>query len=1016
MKKYRSSSVLFVLLFITLLFGILTIDGVSSATTIDYTFERDILYSDDENPLYDTTFNMRNQTTFTGHYPATYSFENEIDGTENLEIDYIDSILGTETTKIIPLMAGHEKVIELYDNSSDSYCLIVHYFESKQISETIEFWWRTSDSSKGSYVSFDSLSLSRAITLRLLSNEFQYESDGYHTIQSGVSDIWYHHKIIFDCNTDTMNWYINGLLEGEGVPFSNEVDDINLMRHQTPGGDIDFYTYFDAIGYSWDKTSYRDNWFDLSGEGNEPLGITWDGTHFWVVDDSITEVSQYSNVGVYTDVHFDVGSQDIYPMGLVWDGTYFWMVGLNTEEVYQYTSAGVYTSVHFVVGVQDIEPMGITWDGSYFWVVGKNTAEVYQYTVEGVYTNTHFDVGSQDNNPSDITWDGTHFWVLGYDEQEVYQYTSVGVYTGVYFDVGDTDVAQEGIVWVDGSFWLTGLINVKAYEYIYVETPYNIGDNMIPLIETNSSIQEFDRYEFAFEGTNDLFDNGDDNPNGWNDIEGGGGDQVNCKGNGIVEILNSADYDPGTGLQLTGRYITGERINVSFGFELIDLTSVISSHLDIYLDSSDNTEIIRTFIDKDGDLGYYDSEDDKVNLNDDMIEGVFYEFNFFIHYEIDLCILRYFADGVFIDAYVFPLKDEGKEGLRDIVFELEASTSGHQVDLDYVGIYKNGRAMAEGWGYLTYELNADWDFENQNLFMIDAKGLFSIQAVEGSYEHEESMDEIIDYDGFDEFRTLNLYDIEGDYDDCTLVFFFLSFWVVDSFYRAYIYDFNSLNIEGVNMTDGVNDYDLIYTHGYINVDESYFYVDSSNRLQFNLIVNNDNLEYIQAFFDIQNIATENRSIRFYSNINGNSKGYFALDYESEVSTTIQFPYSAKATNVILTQTESIESFTILITDNDKDNDDLCEGYIMGIRLIYYPDLATTITSLNLLAIIVPLIILIAPPMALQKKFGSRVILPMFILMAIVCVATELIPVWLFFIIAFASIGFIVLKEKVEVSI
>jgi hypothetical protein len=777
--------------------------------------------------------------------------------------------------------------------------------------------------------------------------------------------------------------------------------------------------YYDAIGYSWDKTNYTNEWFDLSGEGTEPLGITWDGSNYWICFTDLAnngEIYRYTSAGVYTGTHYDTSTEDKYPMGLTWDGTHIWMVGSFTDEVYQYTSAGVYTGVHFDVGTEDTHPTGIIWDNSNFWVVGKITDEVYQYNSTGSYTGTHFDVNSEDNNPSDIAWGNDYFWILGYQNQEVYQYTNAGVYTGVHFDVYAEDFATEGLLYKEGYFWTTGLQNVKAYEYKYIEVPYNIGDNMIPTTETNNSIQEFDRYEFMFEGTNDLFDVGDDNPNGWSDIEGGGGDEVNCMGNGIVNISNSGDYDPGTGLQLTGRYITGERINVSFGFELIDLTSIISSDLGIYLDSSDNTEVIRINIDEDGDLDYYNSGDAKVNLNHDMIEGVYYEFNFFIHYEINLCILRYSADNISIDSYIFPLKVSGKEGLRDIVFEVEADTSGHQVDLDYVGIYKNGLAMAEGWGYLTYNLDANWDFEKRNLFTIDAKGLFSIQAIEGDYEHEEAMDEIIDYDDFDGSRTLNLYDIGADYTDCTLVFFFLSFWVVDAFYRAYIYDFADLNIEGVNITEGVNSYDLIYTHGSIDVDESYFYVDSNNRLQFNLIANNDNLEYIQAVFDIQNIATENRSIRFYSNINGNSKGYFALDYESATSSTIEFPYSAKTTNVILTQTEFIESFTILITDNNLDNDDTCEGYITGIKLIYYPDLETTITSLNLLSIIVPLIILIAPPMALQKKFGSKVILPMFILMAIICVVAKLIPVWLFFIIAFASIGFIVLKEKVGVEI
>jgi hypothetical protein len=123
----------------------------------------------------------------------------------------------------------------------------------------------------------------------------------------------------------------------------------------------------------------------------------------------------------YLGTSFYVGSQDTAPQGITWDGTHFWVIGYGTDAVYKYTSAGVYTGTSFSVASQETTPTGITWDGTHFWVVGVTTAVVYKYTSAGVYTGTSFSVLSQNANPYDITWDGTHFWVIGLTGDIVYK-------------------------------------------------------------------------------------------------------------------------------------------------------------------------------------------------------------------------------------------------------------------------------------------------------------------------------------------------------------------------------------------------------------------------------------------------------------------------------------------------------------------------------------------------------------------------------------------------------------------
>ncbi len=220
-----------------------------------------------------------------------------------------------------------------------------------------------------------------------------------------------------------------------------------------------------ATAYGW---TYSGVHFNIGTEVSDPREITWDGTHFWVLDyggavyGSIGEVYQYTSAGVYTGVHFAV--QD-YPVGITWDGTYFWIVADVSYEVYQYTSAGVYTGVHWDIGTEDTSPKGITWDGTYFWVISASTDEIYKYYSNGIYTGDHFDVALETYSPTGITWDGTYLWIL--ERNRICKHYSNGTFTGAYFWVGDQDIHQRGITWDGTYFWVVGEQLLEVYQYQY---------------------------------------------------------------------------------------------------------------------------------------------------------------------------------------------------------------------------------------------------------------------------------------------------------------------------------------------------------------------------------------------------------------------------------------------------------------------------------------------------------------------------------------------------------------------
>lgn len=217
-----------------------------------------------------------------------------------------------------------------------------------------------------------------------------------------------------------------------------------------------------ATAYGW---TYSGVHFNIGTEVIDPVEITWDGTHFWVLDYG-GEVYQYTSAGVYTGVHFAV--QD-YSAGITWDGTYFWIVadviGYIYVRVYQYTSAGVYTGVYFDVGTEVSSPRGITWDGTYFWVIGRDTDEIYKYYSNGIYTGDHFDVALEAYTPTGITWDGIYLWIL--ERNRVCKHYSNGTFTGAGFWVGDQDIHQEGITWDGTYFWVLGEYMKEVYQYQY---------------------------------------------------------------------------------------------------------------------------------------------------------------------------------------------------------------------------------------------------------------------------------------------------------------------------------------------------------------------------------------------------------------------------------------------------------------------------------------------------------------------------------------------------------------------
>ena len=235
-------------------------------------------------------------TTYTepmsGYYPATYGFENDLDGI--IPQDWFLGIATGGTAQVVSELGGRKKVVQLVDTVTNGYPYLIQTFTS-QTTGIIEFCVHKESGSTQIGVELRSAGIiATGIRIDYGNNgKFEaYQGSNYLEIAAGeYSDqTWFHIKIAFDTLTDTADFYVNGDLKAINVAFKQNVESINRIYF----GPNYLYTgsfYVDAIGYSWDSDynigdnlneglllSYTNttnlNWLSYSLDGNPNITIT----------------------------------------------------------------------------------------------------------------------------------------------------------------------------------------------------------------------------------------------------------------------------------------------------------------------------------------------------------------------------------------------------------------------------------------------------------------------------------------------------------------------------------------------------------------------------------------------------------------------------------------------------------------------------------------------------------------------------------------------------------------------
>jgi len=221
-----------------------------------------------------TIFTPENKTytkPMSGYYPATYGFENDLVGNDPYGWTVFEP--GPQNVEIISNLDGHNNVLALFDTESGTgdWAYANNNF-APQISGTVEFWYRTGGFLEDQTFHLESSS-DIAIYFRVNAGNFMYRNaSGFQILAPHNNNQWYHIRFVFNCTSDTYDFYLDGNLIKSNLEFyiaASSLEKIIFFTRQW-GTSSDYYTYVDALGYSWDPN------YNIGDSLNEGLLLSYE--------------------------------------------------------------------------------------------------------------------------------------------------------------------------------------------------------------------------------------------------------------------------------------------------------------------------------------------------------------------------------------------------------------------------------------------------------------------------------------------------------------------------------------------------------------------------------------------------------------------------------------------------------------------------------------------------------------------------------------------------------------------
>lgn len=208
--------------------------------------------------------NITEDTTFLGEenfegiimnpnrYKGSGGFKYETPGdiTQASDMDWLDSLtLPNNCSATLGTIDNHIKTFSL-NHDGGAADPIAHHSFTEQVTGSYDFWWGCNDITKHNQVQFRDIT-SIGTRLRIEASKYQYRDDAdvwQDATATPTNNILDHHRIVWDCVTDTFDWYINGVLDQNDAEFDVPQDEINRFHIICSENHDDNIMYIDAPG------------------------------------------------------------------------------------------------------------------------------------------------------------------------------------------------------------------------------------------------------------------------------------------------------------------------------------------------------------------------------------------------------------------------------------------------------------------------------------------------------------------------------------------------------------------------------------------------------------------------------------------------------------------------------------------------------------------------------------------------------------------------------------------------